>query len=228
MSNFVVSFKNNCINQLLSGGFKSKKMYHIYGMEGIGKSTFCLELAYLVAKEGYKTLYISSNNNFNIKRMEQIAGKSISDILGLIFVQKPKNFKNQDKIINKLENFLTKQFKLIIIDDIISLFQDKNAYDNKSLLKNRILSRELAILKSLSIDFDVITLITNLSSSQKDENNNNMPILKSVTTFYSDFDLEIRKTQYNSLSKRLLVKIKPKISSDMEYCEFNLSNQGIE
>jgi len=224
---FTIPLQNNCINALLSGGFSSKKIYHIFGVEGAGKSTICIDLAKRVALSGFKTLYVNSSHAFNIKRLEQIAGESFQEVSKLIFVQNPNSFSEQDKIINKLENFITDKFRLIVLDDIISLSLDKNNTKLKPIVKNRMISRELAILKNITKIFDVIVVVTNQGTSVRADDEITNPYLESVTTFYSDFDLEIKNTADSSLSKRILTKIKPSELSKKEQCEFNLTNSGI-
>ncbi len=230
MSILEITMENECINRLLSGGFKSKNLYHIFGAEGSGKTTFGLYLAYLVAKKGFKIFYLSSTRNFNLIRLKQIAGDSFLDISQLIFVQNPKNFLEQDKIVNKLENFITEKFKLIVIDDIVSLMKEKSKIDSKRLLKSRMLSRQLALLKNISRNYDIISVILNQSSINKDEDSGelkNVPFYKAVVTFYSDFDLEIIQSQENSLSNRKLKRIKPENQDISNICKFQLDNKGI-
>lgn len=232
MKTIEIPLKNGCINTLLSGGFKTNNLYHFFGKDGAGKSTLCLEIANLVASKGYKSLYIDSSKSFNIKRLEQIAGKSYNTNSKLVFVQSPKNFLDQDKIINKLENFITDKFKLIIVDDIISLSQEKIRLDSKPYLKNRMISRQIALLRNIALNYNTIVIITNQASEynteQEQKEENIAPFLKSVTTFYSDFDLEIRIPSKKSFSERILVKIKPCNLSKKETCKFILSNAGIE
>jgi RecA/RadA recombinase len=227
-----IPLRNGCINTLLSGGFKTNKLYHFFGKEGAGKSTMCLEIANLVASKGYKTLYIDSSKSFNLSRLEQIAGKSYDVNSKLIFIQSPKNFLDQDKIINKLENFVTDKFKLVIVDDIISLSQEKIRLNSKPYLKNRMISRQIALLRSIALNYDIIVIFTNQASEfnteeeQKEENI--VPFLKSVTTFYSDYDLEIRIPPEKSFSERILVRVKPSNLSELETCKYILSEDGIK
>lgn len=232
MKTMEIPLKNGCINTLLSGGFKTNKLYHFFGKEGAGKSTLCLEIANLIASKGYKSLYIDSSKSFNLKRLEQIAGKSYDTNSKLIFVQSPKNFLDQDKIINKLENFVTDKFKLIIVDDIISLSQEKIRLDSKPYLKNRMISRQIALLRNIALNYDTIVIITNQASEfnteQEHKEENIAPFLKSVTTFYSDYDLEIRIPPKKSFSERILIKVKPSNLSEKETCKFILSDEGIE
>ncbi|MHA1229046.1 MAG: ATPase domain-containing protein [Candidatus Helarchaeota archaeon] len=232
MDDFNIQLDNTCINNLLLGGFKANNLYHIYGKEGTGKSTFGLFLAYLVAKKGYKILYIVTDTGLNLPRLKQISNEQFPKISRQIFVQKPESFQDQDRIINRLENFITDQFKLIVLDDLVSLMVKKSRIDSKTYLKKRMLSRQLALLKNISKTFGLIILIINQSSSIKavDENNNDRsetPFYNQISTFYSDYDLEIRKLGNREFSKRKMVRIKPKITDIIEECEFTLTNTGI-
>ncbi|MBD3228080.1 MAG: hypothetical protein GF329_07810 [Candidatus Lokiarchaeota archaeon] len=226
-----ISLGNLCIEKLLNGGFKSGKFYHIFGKDGSGKTTICLQLATLVAKNGYKSLYIDTSHKFNIIRLKQISGDIYEKISKLIFVQTPKNFIKQDKIVNKLENYITDRFKFIVIDDIASLSREGTRFRSKPFLVKRMVSRQLAILKYIGNSHNLIVLITNQSSTYTDENTKNRkthPYLQSATTFYSDYDLEIRIPSSSKLSDRKMIKIKPSDKSTDRICKFKLKNNGIE
>lgn len=226
-----ISLGNSCMEKLLDGGFKSGKFYHIFGKEGSGKTTMCLQLATIAAKKGFKSLYIDTSHKFNVIRLKQISGDFYNNISKLIFVQTPKNFKQQDKIVNKLENFITDKFKLIVIDDIASLSQEGTRSKSKPFLIQRTLSRQLAILKNIGLSYETIILITNQSAKYKGENTiaerASYPYYRAATTFYSDYDIEIKIPSTTTLSNRIMTRIKPAMLSEVTECKFELKNNGI-
>jgi len=236
INNIEIKLNNTCINEILDGGFKGGNLYHIYGEDGSGKTTLCLYISYLLGLKNYKTLYIDTTNKINLIRLKQIANKDFYQISSLLFIQTPKSFKELDEIINKLEFFITDKFKLIVIDDIRSLYVLENKSSKNQILRMQMISRQLALLKNISRSYNNIVFIVNNITSRKSQENSELsnlniyplPFLKSITTFYSDYDLLINIFDPKSFNEREIVLVKPNKTNKIIKCRFKLTYKGIE
>lgn len=86
----------------------------VYGEPAAGKTTLALMLTRDYSKFS-KVIYVDTENGFNVERFKQISQKNYKDCLKNIITFKVKNYKEQEDIINKLNEI---KASLIIIDTI--------------------------------------------------------------------------------------------------------------
>lgn len=115
----------------------------IYGSAGTGKTTLAMLAAITQAKYNKKVIFIDTENGFSLERLKQLF-PDYNEILKNIFVIRPKNFEDQEKIILNLP----KNISLIIIDTIGSYYRMKVREDNYTT--NKSLDKQLNKLKELS------------------------------------------------------------------------------
>ena len=94
----------NRLDELLSGGFAPETMHLLYGEAETGKTALAMQCAVNCACVGYKTIFIDSEGTFSAKRLTQIAVGSVQEIAPNIILAKPKTFKEQTAILDKLDD----------------------------------------------------------------------------------------------------------------------------
>lgn len=156
------------LDRLLIGGFPKGYLSLIYGEASTGKTTLSLQCAVSASRRNWKTLYIDADQSFSHKRLIQIIGSSQDDVLENILIFLPQSFLEQSRIVENLENYLTKRVGLIVVDTVTSLYRTSlgNAQGNFRL--NRELNRQLAYLVELASKYDLVVLITSQVRSRVD------------------------------------------------------------
>lgn len=117
-----ISTGSNRLDELLSGGLAAETMHLLYGEAETGKTTLAMQCAVTCAGIGYKTIFIDSEGTFSAKRLTQIAAGSVQEIAQNIILAKPKTFKEQTAILDKLDDYITEKVGLVAVDTITSLY----------------------------------------------------------------------------------------------------------
>ncbi|MHA1300294.1 MAG: ATPase domain-containing protein [Candidatus Helarchaeota archaeon] len=219
----------SCIDGLLGKGFESQTITHIYGESGTGKSIIALQCAYNAALKGLMTFYIDTEKAFSATRLKQIAKDNFSKVGKLIFVYSPSKYRQQIKIVEKLEKFLTEKSKLIIIDTISSLFSAEIGNNTKKNYKlNKLLNHQLAELTRLAEQYNLAVIVTNQVRTRFSSENNDMtvPINKNILEYWSKVQLYLTYPEKRDLTKRQAFITKHSDRKTDKNCFFYISNEG--
>ena len=206
------------------------KLIHLYGVAGSGKTTFCLQNAYLMANKGrgHKTLYIDTMGLHSINRLKQISSTSFDEVSSLILFSNPSSFNEQNKLINNLSNFINEDIKLIIIDNIVSYYRAEMAKKPKGIKIGKMLNQQMAQLKDIASKNGIMIIIVNqVRADLNNPENATTPLNKKVFDHWSDLEIEFlihpeEKTVRLSILRR--PSDKTKIGSK---CTFKISQEGL-
>ena len=153
------------LDKLLDGGFKSKRVYLIFGANSTGKTQLCHQLCIEAYKKFSSSIYIDTENTFRPERIQELgkAQKLESDeILKSILVSKIRS--NSMFLLNlqKLETLLKSQnLQVILIDSINKFFRLERANQNNSHFKAKFLFLEiLENLNHLTNKYNTIMVVT--------------------------------------------------------------------
>jgi RecA/RadA recombinase len=188
----------DCID-IIDGGISPETITLIYGEPETGKSTLTTQCAFNCAMHALKTLYIDCDNTFSPKRLAQIAGEKFDEIADKILLIKPIDFKEQTVVIDQINDYITCNFGLIVIDTINSLYGAKFAEapnKTKAFSVNRELNRQMAILAQTAkikkipiiINSQVRNMFSDLSGGIK-------PAANRVLTFWADNIISLKPTE---------------------------------
>jgi RecA/RadA recombinase len=189
----------DCIDANLDGGISPETITLIYGEPETGKSTLATQCAFNCVMQGLKTLYIDCDNTFSPKRLAQIADGKFDEIADRILLVKPLDFKEQTAVMERIGDYVTHNFGLIIIDTINSLYGAKVAEapsKSKAFSVNRELNRQMAILAQIAkIRKIPIILNSQVRNMFSDQFGNVRPAANRVLTFWADNIISLKPTE---------------------------------
>ncbi len=156
------------LDEMLNGGYETDTLTTIYGPAGSGKTNICMIFANSVAKKG-KVIYIDTEKGFSLERLSQINPHYEQIIQNIIFLT-PKDFADQQKAIELLDELVSQGADAIIFDSIALLYRLELGKSKYVYETNRSLGVQIQKLSNLA-------------------NEHNIPILL-TTQVYSDFSKE--------------------------------------
>ena len=150
------------VDRLLGGGLEVDSVTELYGEGGSGKTLFCLEVAYRVAREGRWVFYVDTEG-VSVDRLRAIAGDSLERILKRFLLSTPKNLEEQSRAV-ATASALAREGKrpvgLIVVDSATFYYRlSLSGVDEDDA--RQALSLELAELVATALQAHVPVLVTN-------------------------------------------------------------------
>ncbi|MDH5623603.1 MAG: AAA family ATPase, partial [Candidatus Bathyarchaeota archaeon] len=148
------------LDKLLGGGFPADGVSLVYGEAETAKTSLAVQCAVNCARMGYKSLFIDSDGTFSSKRLSQIAYYDYEKISPLIILMRPTTFQEQIRVIDNLDEYVTRKFGLMVVDTITSLYRVELEGPKETFALNRELNRQVALLTQIVKTHKVAALIT--------------------------------------------------------------------
>jgi DNA repair protein RadB len=195
------------LDRLLAGGFPADGVSLVYGEAETGKTSLAVQCAVNCARMGYRSLFVDSDGTFSSKRLSQIASYDYEKISPFIILMKPTTFQEQIRVIDHLEEYITRKFGLMVVDTITSLYRAELGSPKETFALNRELNRQVALLTQIVKTRKVAALITSqvrnvfLGKQVSVE-----PVATRVLKFWSDVVLNLELTGQTRVVKVLLEK----------------------
>ncbi len=186
-----------CIDDNIGGGISPESIILIYGEPETGKTTLSMQCAVSCGLQNYKTLFIDCDNTFSSKRLSQLSGDKFDQVAEQIILIKPKDFKEQMAVIDRIQEYTAKNFGLIIIDTFTSLYGAKVAEEvGKTFSVNRELNRQLAILAQTTKIRKIPIVVTSQVRAVFDSENSSSvaPVANRVLKFWADAIVSMKPT----------------------------------
>ncbi len=187
------------IDSNIGGGISPESISLIYGEPETGKTTLSIQCALNCGLQNYKTLFVDCDNTFSSKRLSQLSGDKFDQVAEQIILIKPKDFKEQTAIIDRIQEYTAKNFGLIIIDTFTSLYGARVAETaGKTFSVNRELNRQLAILAQTTKICKIPVIITSQVRAVFDSENSSSvaPVATRVLKFWADTIISMKPTTY--------------------------------
>ena len=216
------------LDELLNGGLAAETMHLLYGEAETGKTTLATQCAVNCARIGYKTIYVDSEDTFRAKRLMQIASVDAQKVAPEIILARPKTFKEQTAIFDRLDEYLTEKVGLIIVDTITALYSAEVGGESKETFKlNRELNRQLAYLAQIVKTRRVPALVTSQVRSVLMAHEAGFePVARRVLKFWSNVVINLKLTSESGVIRAILEKhpqhLKP------ESCLLRIVEEGIK
>lgn len=198
----------------LNGGIPSRSVSLIYGEAETGKTTLAMQLALSCALHGNKTLFIDCDGMFSVKRLSQVSAGKFDAIADLIILMRPNSFAEQTTIVDRLTEYLTDHFGLVVVDTLTSLYGVSIAeHPQKTFELNRELNRQLALLAQISkMQKIAVIVVSQVRASFKEEQVSIEPVATRVLKFWADTIMDLKPTENPGTVKLILEKtMKPQL-----------------
>jgi DNA repair protein RadB len=205
--------KTGCISldKLLGGGFPAEAVSLVYGEAETGKTSLAIQCAVDCARRGLKSLFIDTDGTFSYERLSQIAEYDYAEISPLMIIIRPTRFQEQSKAVDQLEKIITKQFGLIVVDTLTSLYRVEVDEPKETYAANRELNRQLAVLtQTAKTCGTAVLVISQVRSVPFGEGVELRPVATRVLNYWSDVVLDMKQTGQTRVIKVLREK-HPKI-----------------
>jgi RecA/RadA recombinase len=217
----------SCIDSHLNGGISPESITLIYGEPETGKTTLAMQCAVNCAMQNHKTLFVDCDNTFSAKRLSQVSSGKFEEIAELIILIKPNDFREQTAVIDNLSEYTAKNFGLVAIDTITSLYRLKVAETSgKAFGPNRELNRQIAILAQTAKTQKIPVVITSQVRSVFNETHVSVaPVATRVLKFWADTIIAMKPTENPQTIKAVLEKT-PKKAKEIT-CHLRIEETGI-
>jgi DNA repair and recombination protein RadB len=215
-----------CIDEHLNGGISPESLTLIYGEPETGKTTLTMQCAVNCAMQNYKTLIVDCDNTYSPKRLSQVASGKFEEIAERIILIKPVDFKEQTAVIDRLAEYTAKNFGLVVVDSVTSLYRAQIAESSgKAFGLNRELNRQLAILAQTAKTRKIPIVITSQVTSKFNESYVSIePVATRVVKFWADTIISLKPTENPTVIEAVLEKNR---NAQEATCYLRIAETGI-
>jgi DNA repair and recombination protein RadB len=217
----------SCIDSHLNGGISPQSVTLIYGEPETGKTTLAMQCAVNCAMQNLKTLFVDCDNTFSPKRLSQVASGKFEEIADRIILIRPADFREQTAVIDRISEYTAKNFGLVVIDTLNSLYRAKVAESSeKAFGLNRELNRQMAILAQAAKTQKIPMVITSqVHSVFNDSYDSVAPVATRVLKFWADTIIAMKPTENPQTIKAVLEKTHEKAQEAT--CHLRIDETGI-
>lgn len=215
------------VDKILGGGFPLGSVSLIYGEAETGKTTLAMQCAVNCARQGYKTLFVDCDGTFSARRLSQIASGDFKDIAELTILMRPNNFSEQALVIDRLTDYITKSFRLLVVDTITSLYRAEVAeHPEVTFQLNRELNRQIACLAQVSKTQKIAVLLISQVRSVFNETYISIePVGTRVLKFWADTIIVMKPTENPRIIKAILEKSPKRVRHS--FCRLRIEETGM-
>lgn len=194
------------LDEQLNGGLLEGTLSLLYGEAETGKTTLAIQCAVNCARMGHKTIFIDCDGTFSPNRMAQVAQDEFEALAPRIILMKPENFDQQAAVVDRLNEYISEQVGLIIVDTVTNLYREKLEDDMKSnLALNRELNRQMACLAQITKTRRVSSLIISQVRSVVFEAQESVqPVATRVLKFWADTTITLQLTSQRRVTRAIV------------------------
>lgn len=209
---FTLSSGSKCLDSNIGGGLSPESVTLIYGEPETGKTTLAMQCAVSCAVLNFKVLFVDCENTFSTKRLSQLSADKFDQVSSKIILVKPKDFREQAALIDRIQDYTEKNFGLIIVDTLTGLYGAEVAeYSGKAFSVSRELNRQLAILAETAKIRKIPVVITSQARSVIDDPNMSVkPVANRVLKFWADTIIALKPTMFPPTVKAVVEKAREK------------------
>jgi len=217
-----------CIDTKMDGGISSETITLIYGEPETGKSTLAMQCAVNCASHGLKTLFIDCDNTFYPRRLFELSAGKFDEVAKLIILMKPKDFAEQTAIVEHIDDYISKNFGLVIIDTFNSLYRaqvSQTSNKKNTFGLNRELNRQMAILaQTAKLKHIPIVLTSQVKNIFNDTHVSVAPVAPRVLQFWADNVIALNPTENSGIIHAVLEKDR---NTQESTCYLRIAETGI-
>ena len=185
-----------------------------------------MQCALEAANRGHKVFYLDSDQSFSPNRMERLTDGA--ELAERIVLFRPEIFEGQSRIIESIENLLTRSPTLLVVDSITGLYRTGRVKSEEYFGRDRELNRQLAQLNSLATRFALWVLLTGqVHSSPSGGEWLVEPVATRALKHWSDPILKLRRTPRSGVRDCILEKMNG-LDMSGSHNLFMITEKGIE
>lgn len=215
------------LDRLLQGGIERGEITLVYGEAATGKTTVAVQAAINAASKGLKVMFMDCDNSFSHQRFCQISGKDARSLNEQIFLFYPNTFEEQRMLVESLDNYVTANLGLIIIDSITTLYRAAFQTTDSIFDLNRDLARQLAYLANLTLSKKISCLITSQVHARINSPGDQIePVARRALFHFPGTIVRIRSSPNARLREFILVRLR---GAETEgHCLLTITERGLE
>jgi RecA/RadA recombinase len=215
------------IDEFLKGGLPVENVTLVYGEAETGKTTLAVQCVVNCARQGFKTLFVDSDQTFSVQRLFQIVSERNKEVAELMILVRPNDFREQTALADHLTDFVNENFKLVVFDTVTSLYRLRIAESpSKTFELNRELNRQLAVLAQAARTEKIAVLLTSQVHSVLDRVPVSVePVATRVLKFWAETVIAMKLTE-NPQIVQATVEKNPKKLPPMT-CDLRIEETGI-
>lgn len=196
------------IDKILLGGLRSETVSLVYGEPETGKTTLAMQCAVNCARQGRKTLFIDCDGTFSARRLTQLASDDFKEIAEQIILMRPENLHEQAATVDRLTEYVAKNFGLVVFDTLTTLYRLEIAESPARTFEiNRELNRQIASLAQIARVQKIAILVTSQVRSVFNETGASIePAGTRVMKFWADTIIFLKPTENVRLFQAILEK----------------------
>jgi RecA/RadA recombinase len=211
----------------MGGGIPKANVTLIYGEANTGKSSLALQCAVMTARQNLKTIIIDSDNTFSPTRLSQIAHHDLDHISPLIFIFNPPTFNDQSLLIENLNDYLSDDIVLIIVDTITSHYRLELGQIDKIFNLNRNLNRQIAYLSRIAKIHNIaVLLISQVRDVFQNDKQTIEPVANRVLKFWAQTILKLKTTKKPTI-REVIIEKHYNAKNIEARCLFSINKTGI-
>ncbi|MFQ6085335.1 MAG: ATPase domain-containing protein [Candidatus Bathyarchaeia archaeon] len=212
------------IDDTLRGGIPLSAISLVYGESSSGRTSFALQCAVSCARCIGPVLFVLSEHLANVERLSRIT-EFEKAILKRIVLFLPRSFEEQRRIVDDLNRSLASKFRLIIFDTVTELYHIEQGSLKETIVLNRELNRQLALMKETALQKGVAFLLTAQVHATLDEDEIE-PVANRILRYWSDVVLRLEKTPTMGVRRARLEKLMNR--EQRKSCYFRMTERGIQ
>lgn len=185
----------SALDKLLGGGLSTRCVSLVYGEAETGKTSLAIQCAVSCARAGCRTIFVDSDAGFSTRRLSQIAYYDVEKVAPMILWVRPTTFEEQTLVVDHLEEYVTDEVGLVVVDTVTSLYRVEVGAPEKTFKVNRELNRQVASLAQTAKTLKVAVLMLSQVRSIFDEGQVGVePVATRVLKFWSDVVIKLKDT----------------------------------
>lgn len=146
------------LNQQLGGGIHCRKLTHVFGAPGSGKTTFCLQLATGLMARRYDVLWIDCNNSFSLTKLHELATPGALPYFSLIRIRDWEQFQ---QVFANVRALVHRTMRLVVLDNFAyfyGLSAPQERHELRELLFDEYLQSFVRLYRKEKYDLAVIII----------------------------------------------------------------------
>ena len=95
----------------------------MYGKAAAGKTTLALQFVSSSLRLGFDTIYINTEASSPVSRLEQMTGRTYTELEGQVKILAPKGFQEQGVLIDDLDLYAREEVRAVVIDTLARYYR---------------------------------------------------------------------------------------------------------